>query len=68
MSVDMVEEGSAYGIKTNEIDFTYKSVLKIPMMDSESSLIANQVLSVDEELQPLKLKKTIESEDQFLIV
>ena len=66
----MIEEGSVPDIDTNEveIDYTYKSVLKIPMTDKESCLIAKQVLSVDEELQPLKLKKTIESKDYFLVV
>ena len=66
MSVGIEEECSIPEVC--EVDFKYNSILKIPMKDAESSLIAKQVLSVDEELQPLKLKKTITNEENLLIL
>lgn len=51
------------------IQFKYKSILKIPMPDQESCIIAKRVLDVDDELQPMKLQRSIScEEDKFLIV
>ena len=46
----------------------YESVLRVKMPSTKAADVVRAVLQVDDELQPSRIKKTIDIEDSHLVV